>query len=74
MQANTTRRIAKCPNCDADASYRTWENVNGTHGSLHITSDAHRFLGSKVKALVCKQCGYIQMFINPQDFYKGGQK
>jgi hypothetical protein len=71
MQQQNAQSIQKCPNCEADPRYRIWENIHGVHGPISVTSDSHRFMGSNVKALVCKQCGYIQLFINPKDFYKG---
>ena len=71
MEPKGAQPAQTCPNCGAGAKYRTWESVRGTHGPLHVTSDAHHIVGSVMEALVCKQCGYVQLFVSPQDFYKG---
>lgn len=70
MQQKNDQPIQKCPNCEADPQYRIWENIHGVHGPIYVPSDAHRLVGSAIKALVCKQCGYIQLFMNPNDFYR----
>lgn len=31
--------------------------------------DAHRWIGSLLTALICKCCDYVQLFVNPKDFY-----
>ena len=74
MQPKGVQPVQACPNCGAEAQQRTWERVNGVHGPVHVTTDGHRFLGSVVAALVCKKCGYLQMFVSPQDFYQGGKQ
>lgn len=58
-----------CPVCGAESRYRRWKTTNaGNRGSLKVLSDAHRFLGSDTQALVCLRCGYVQLFVNPEDF------
>ncbi len=58
-----------CQNCHAEAKYRTWENVHGAHGPLSVSSDT--FMGSTLTALVCRKCGYVQLFVSPQMYYNG---
>ena len=68
MQRYQERPIASCPNCGSDASNRSWREVTGGNSAVRIRSDAHRFNGSGVLVLVCKKCGYVQFFTDPQDF------
>jgi len=69
MQPNGTQPSQTCPNCGADAQHRTWQALKGVHGPVNVKTD--EFFGSPVTALICKQCGYIQLFVSPQKFYKG---
>lgn len=71
MQPKEAQPLQPCPNCNADAQYRTWEKIRGVHGPLSVTSSGHKFIGSKVIALVCNKCGYVQLFISSEGFYKG---
>lgn len=73
MQPKGAKPTQTCPNCGADAQHRVWEKVDGVHGPLSVTSDGHNFIGSTITALVCKNCGYVQLFVSPQGFYKGGK-
>lgn len=72
MQSNQPRAVVSCPNCGVDGGNRTWRDITGgnayVRGGLRIRSDAHHFNGSEVVALVCKNCGYVQLFTDPQDF------
>ena len=68
MQYSLDRPIAPCPHCSADGSKRTWRKVTGGNAAFRILSDAHRFNGSDIVALVCKNCGYSEFFTDPQDF------
>ncbi len=70
MQPKGTKPIEACPNCGADSQYRIWEKVKGVHGPISVASDVHQIIGSPITALVCKRCGYVQLFVSPQDFYK----
>ncbi|WP_126595442.1 hypothetical protein [Dictyobacter aurantiacus] len=65
---NNPMFYAPCPNCQADGHYRQWRGISG-HG-MRIDSDAHSVVGSEVSALICTICGNIQLFVNPNDFYK----
>ncbi len=60
-----------CPNCGVDAQNRVWEKLRGVHGPVSVKTDGHIFAGSPISVLICKQCGYVQLFVSPQDFYKG---
>lgn len=68
MQQFQEKQTGPCPNCEADRSKRIWKEVTGGSDYVRISSDAHKFNGSEVSALVCKTCGYVQLFVNPQDF------
>jgi hypothetical protein len=71
-----TDDIPPCPICGADRNESVWTDTNAGQGSLgfnprsplKVRSDAHRLAGSPVQALVCKRCGNVQLFIDPQDF------
>jgi hypothetical protein len=71
-----TDDIPPCHICGADRNERVWTDTNAGQGTfgfnqyspLKVRSDAHRVAGSLVKALVCKRCGNVQLFIDPQDF------
>jgi predicted RNA-binding Zn-ribbon protein involved in translation (DUF1610 family) len=64
---NDSTTTYPCPNCQGQ--YRVWRDVI-TRDGLCIRSDAHAIVGSPVQALVCTDCGYIQLFVDPQDFNK----
>jgi hypothetical protein len=68
MQQVQEKQTGSCPNCGADGSKRTWREVTGGNGYVRVRSDAHKFNGSEVLVLVCKVCGYVQFFTDPQDF------
>ncbi len=68
MQPYQEKQTGPCPHCGADANRRTWREVTGGNASVRIRSDAHKFNGSEVLVLVCKVCGYVQVFTDPQDF------
>src|ERR1019366_2142555 len=68
MQQFQEKQTGPCPNCGADGSKRTWREVTGGNGYVRVRSDAHKFNGSEVLVLVCKVCGSVQFFTDPQDF------
>ncbi len=58
-----------CPVCGAEPSYRVWSITLGSgYGHVIIHSKKHKFNGSKATPLVCTVCGYVQLFVNPEDF------
>ena len=60
-----------CPVCGASPEARSWRNFVGSNsgnGYTNIISDKHSILGTRINPLVCSQCGYVQLFVNPQDF------
>lgn len=69
------KNILPCHICGADGNERVWTMTNAgktlnfefVH-PLRIFSDAHRINGSEVAALVCKNCGNVEFFVNSQDF------
>ncbi len=67
MQQNQETVATPCPNCQADGTRRTWRTVT----YVKVFSDAHKLNGSEIMALVCANCGYIQLFTSPQDFTTG---
>jgi rubrerythrin len=72
MQHTSMQPSSSCPNCGAENRYRTWREISGGsqiyRGPLKVKTDAHAILGSMIWAFVCKQCGYVQLFVNPGDF------
>ncbi len=64
---NDSTTTYPCPNCHGE--YRVWRDILAEYG-LHVRSDAHSVMGSPVQALVCTNCGYIQLFTDSQDFNK----
>ena len=71
-----TDDIPPCHICGADRNERVWTSTNvgestfgfNPYSPLKVRSHAHRIMGSPVKAFVCKRCGNVQLFTNPQDF------
>ncbi|HZS75285.1 MAG TPA: hypothetical protein VFA41_01620 [Ktedonobacteraceae bacterium] len=65
-----------CPVCAAKGNERVWRGTNAGEGSfgfgatstLKVLSKRHKTVGSIVKALVCTKCGYVQLFVAPEDF------
>ena len=65
----TERTFPPCPNCGAEGHQRTWrETIARNGGGLSVASDAHHIFGSEVAALICRSCGNVQLFVNPEDF------
>jgi hypothetical protein len=60
-----------CPLCSVDGSFRQWRDIKGYGYDLKMLSDAHSIVGSDVSALVCTNCGNVQLFVNPADFKRG---
>ncbi|MBO0777608.1 MAG: hypothetical protein J2P37_02160 [Ktedonobacteraceae bacterium] len=63
-----TRAVLLCPVCGAEPPYRTWTAPAFGNSGFKLDSPRHPFLGAEVSALVCTVCGYVQFFVNPQDF------
>ena len=62
-----------CPVCGAEPQNRTWSRfVSGNY--THIISEQHKIVGSILTPLVCTQCGYVQLFVDPNDFRKEPQQ
>ena len=57
-----------CPVCSAPAIERGWQRF--LSGYTNIISEKHHLQGSAMTPLVCYQCGFVQLFVNPQDFRK----
>jgi hypothetical protein len=69
MQTNEENTlIPPCPSCGSDGSQREWKRTMAHGDTLRVESRAHRFLGAPVSSLVCKNCGYTMLFIDPRDF------
>jgi hypothetical protein len=64
--ADDSRTTYPCPNCHGEN--RVWRDTIAGEYPLRIRSDAHSIMGSPVQALVCTDCGYVQLFADPQDF------
>lgn len=59
--------LQPCPVCGANTEYRIWAKfVNSSY--THIVSRKHHIVGSVTNPLVCTQCGYVQLFVDPEDF------
>lgn len=67
MNSEIIKPPVPCPVCGADSQYRVWRGYAG-EGSVQIRSEKHAILGSVAKPLVCMVCGYVQLFVNPDDF------
>lgn len=65
MQAQTTRLDVPCPVCGAEPQYRIWSNFMER---IPIYSKKHTMIGSALTPLVCTICGYVQFFVDPEDF------
>ena len=62
-----------CPGCGAAPQYRKWSRfVNSNY--THVISDKHTIAGSVMNPLVCTQCGYVQLFVDPTDFRVGPEQ
>ena len=59
-----------CPVCSAPFTERRWRKFAGGEGNVRILSPGHSLLGSVVSPLVCYQCGFVQLFVNAEDFRK----
>jgi hypothetical protein len=69
MQAEPTIPDEPCPICGANPACRIWSETAG-YGFVSILSTTHAFTESRAKPLVCTACGYVQLFVNPDDFHK----
>jgi rubrerythrin len=67
MQQQPTNQPAPCPVCGAQPAYRIWGKTMG-YGGVLLASKKHPFNGSPAKPLVCTVCGYVQLFVDPNDF------
>ncbi len=56
-----------CPVCSAPPMEREWRSFVSS-GYIKIVSKRHSVIGSNVAPLICTQCGFVQLFVNPQDF------
>ncbi|GCE18066.1 hypothetical protein KDK_18660 [Dictyobacter kobayashii] len=67
---NNSVAYAPCPNCNADGSRRQWRKTYGHYiNALRVDSDAYPNMGSNMGALVCTNCGNVQLFVDPDDYY-----
>ena len=67
MQSRPTKPDVPCPVCGAEPHYRTWSYFMRT-GEASIHSKKHNIVGVFPIPLVCTVCGYVQLFVNPEDF------
>jgi hypothetical protein len=68
MQSQPTRPEEPCPVCGAEPAYRVWSEMTG-YGFVSIVSEKHALSGSQARPLVCIVCGYVQLFVDPEDFH-----
>ncbi len=66
MQSQPSNQQQPCPVCGADPSSRIWSQH--TRYPVAIRTEKHKHTGSLAKPLVCTVCGYVQLFVNPEDF------
>ena len=66
MQSQGTGSLPPCPVCGADPSNRFWGEYKG-YGYVLLGSKRHKVSGAQTTPLVCKVCGYVQIFVNPED-------
>lgn len=64
---STIQSIAALSGLRADASYRVWSQFIANYYVL-LRSKKHKIAGSMPTPLVCTVCGYVQFFVNPEDF------
>gem|GEM_PF-2382427 len=61
-----------CPVCGAAPECRIWSNFVDSgylmNGYARIMSTKHSIRGSQAIPLICTVCGYVQLFVNPEDF------
>lgn len=67
MQSLPDRMDVPCPLCGAEPAERIWGETVG-YGSVAILPMKHAFYGLPAWPLVCTVCGYVQFFVNPEDF------
>jgi rubredoxin len=60
-----TNQEMSCPVCGAEPAHRVWSQWI-SYGA--IKSKKHKMSGSQTTPLVCTVCGYVQLFVNPEDF------
>lgn len=66
MQQQSVKPDVPCPVCGAEPHYRAWGQT-----TWYVYVEVHpkkQKIGSAAQPLVCKACGYIQFFANPEDF------
>jgi hypothetical protein len=68
MQQHITKPDAPCSICEAEPTYRIWSRFIDVRGATNIYSKKHKVVGSPCTPLVCTACGYVQFFVNPEDF------
>jgi len=56
-----------CPVCGASAESRIWSRF-ANNAYTHIISKKHQIMGTITIPLVCTQCGFVQLFVDPTDF------
>ena len=69
----TNTPLPPCPICDAVGEKQLWcSTFSGSYGagSVIISLNTHKFFGKNIRAVpvVCTQCGYVRLFVNPQEF------
>ncbi len=52
--------------CKAESS-RIWTEA-ATYGYVRLSSKKHKVFGTLARPLVCTVCGYVEHFVNPEDF------
>ena len=67
MQSLPTRTEVPCPCCGAESDKRIWGETVG-YGSVAILPMKPALYGLPAWPLVCTICGYVQFFVNPDDF------
>ncbi len=72
MQQRPIKRDMPCPVCGAEPAYRVWGTASGC---VFILNDLkRRFAPSHPEPLVCTICGYVQFFVNPDEFRTGNHQ
>ena len=56
-----------CPVCGAEPQNRTWSKLV-YENYTKVRTPKHKMVGSSLTPLVCTQCGYVQLFVDPNDF------
>lgn len=68
QQDQITAPVSPCPVCGAEPRYRIWSEFISGYVDIGIQGRKRWFQSAKPMPLICTACGYVQLFVNPEDF------